>query len=349
MPASTALNAMKCARVTVRDQARERGLAGAGRPPQDQRLQPVLLDRAGAAVGPVRAALLADELVERARPHALGERRRSDRPAAVERSASSKRDHRTATWRALARGFVQHERGGDGHVQRLDRRAHRNRDARVGRRDAARLAARRLRRRAAARRRRKSHSRRAASRRAARRPASADARGAQRAHRVGDRHAWRSAIGTRCPSRRAAPSSRTGSAVPAPATTPVAPQASAVRMIAPTLPGSCTPTEDRRAAGGRSSTSSSGAGGHAARCATTPDGCVHRAHRGKHRVGCHGTTRAPLCAVRAAASRASLPAARRMRRRRSARRDASASSTRCAPSSSTARRVRRCAPARGTA
>ncbi len=58
----------------LRDDARERRLPGAGRPPQDHRRRLVGLDRA-----PQRAAgpddlLLADELVERARPHPRGER-----------------------------------------------------------------------------------------------------------------------------------------------------------------------------------------------------------------------------------------------------------------------------------
>ena len=45
MPASTALNGTKCALRRVGDDARERRLAGAGRPPQDDRLQQVALDR----------------------------------------------------------------------------------------------------------------------------------------------------------------------------------------------------------------------------------------------------------------------------------------------------------------
>ena len=44
--------------------------------------------------GPIER-LLADELVQRARPHALGQRRRSDRPRC---SAAAGPDHRTATW-----------------------------------------------------------------------------------------------------------------------------------------------------------------------------------------------------------------------------------------------------------
>ena len=59
----------------VGDDARERRLAGARRSPEDDRLQQVALD--GLAQRPARREqiLLADELVERARPHPLGERR----------------------------------------------------------------------------------------------------------------------------------------------------------------------------------------------------------------------------------------------------------------------------------
>ena len=75
MPASTALKATKCACGRLGDQARERGLAGAGRAPEDDRLQQVALDGLAQRLPGRQQILLADELVERARPHALGERR----------------------------------------------------------------------------------------------------------------------------------------------------------------------------------------------------------------------------------------------------------------------------------
>ena len=77
MPASTALKAMNSACGEIGNQARERGLAGAGRAPEDDRLQQVALD--GFAQRPARAdqLLLALDLVERARAHALGERHRA--------------------------------------------------------------------------------------------------------------------------------------------------------------------------------------------------------------------------------------------------------------------------------
>ena len=59
----------------VGDEARERGLAGARRAPEDDRLQQVALDRLAQRLARAEQLLLADELVERARPHPLGERR----------------------------------------------------------------------------------------------------------------------------------------------------------------------------------------------------------------------------------------------------------------------------------
>ena len=64
----------------VGDDAGQRGLAGAGRPPQDDRLQQVALDRLAERLAGREELFLADELVEGARPHPLGQRRRT--PAA---------------------------------------------------------------------------------------------------------------------------------------------------------------------------------------------------------------------------------------------------------------------------
>jgi len=64
-----------------------------------------------------------------------------------------------------------------------------------------------------------------------------------------------------------------GSADPAVTTTPVAPAASAERMMAPTLPGSCTSTAHTTSAGCASSTRSGSAGCHRA-TATMPEGVL---------------------------------------------------------------------------
>src|SRR6185369_10601312 len=61
---------------SVRDDARERRLTGAGRPPQDDGLQEIALDRLAQRFARGEQLLLAHELVEGARAHPLGERRR---------------------------------------------------------------------------------------------------------------------------------------------------------------------------------------------------------------------------------------------------------------------------------
>jgi hypothetical protein len=76
MPDSTALNDTKRALRQVGDDPRQRRLAGARRAPEDDRLQQVALDRFAQRFAGREEALLADELVERPRPHALGERGR---------------------------------------------------------------------------------------------------------------------------------------------------------------------------------------------------------------------------------------------------------------------------------
>jgi hypothetical protein len=57
------------------DDARERRLAGARRPPEDDAADGVLLDQLAQRLAGPEQVLLADVLVERARPHARGERR----------------------------------------------------------------------------------------------------------------------------------------------------------------------------------------------------------------------------------------------------------------------------------
>ena len=56
------------------DDARQGGLAGSGRSPQDDRSERVRLDLAPKGLARAQESLLSDELVERAGPHALGQR-----------------------------------------------------------------------------------------------------------------------------------------------------------------------------------------------------------------------------------------------------------------------------------
>ena len=58
----------------ARDEPRQRGLAGARRPPEDQRVQLPLLERLAQRLARSQHLLLADEFIESARPHAVGER-----------------------------------------------------------------------------------------------------------------------------------------------------------------------------------------------------------------------------------------------------------------------------------
>ena len=94
MPDSTALNETNFARVDARDQARQRRLAGAGRAPEDDRAQPVMVDGLAQRPAGSRERFLADELVQRARPHPLGERRR---PIGLVGLLGRRPDRRTAT------------------------------------------------------------------------------------------------------------------------------------------------------------------------------------------------------------------------------------------------------------
>ena len=69
----------------ARDDLGERGFAGAGRSPEDHRAGVVVVDlRAQRLAGPEQM-LLADELIERARPHAIGQR-----PGAVARTVAAR-------------------------------------------------------------------------------------------------------------------------------------------------------------------------------------------------------------------------------------------------------------------
>ena len=59
------------------DQPRERGLARARRPPEDQRMQLTAFERLAQRLARAEHLFLADEFIERARPHAIGQRPQS--------------------------------------------------------------------------------------------------------------------------------------------------------------------------------------------------------------------------------------------------------------------------------
>ena len=73
MPARTALNGTKCAWVMSAIDAGERRLARAGRAPEDDRLQQVALDGLAQWLSRCEYLFLAHHVVERARPHPLGQ------------------------------------------------------------------------------------------------------------------------------------------------------------------------------------------------------------------------------------------------------------------------------------
>ena len=117
--------------VTFGDDPRERRLAGAGRSPEDDRLQQVALDRVAQRRARAEQLLLADELVERARPHPLGERRAVP-PLSLQTVGGSSKSDMGAVPVPLPRRLVDDQRRGNRDVQRFDRWLHRNREALVG-------------------------------------------------------------------------------------------------------------------------------------------------------------------------------------------------------------------------
>ena len=129
MPDVTALKATKSAPATMREQARQRRLAGAGRAPEDHRVQRAAVERLPQRPARAEQVRLSDELVERARTHPLGQRRARQRRVVVgeERAA-----HRSIRSRPLAPRFEEDERRGDRDVQRVDAGSHRNRQPHVG-------------------------------------------------------------------------------------------------------------------------------------------------------------------------------------------------------------------------
>ena len=247
MPASTALNETNCARVMSAMMPRQRGLAGAGRAPQDDRLQQVALDRL--AQRPAR---------RRAAPP--GRRTRRACAAASARRAAPRRGRRPASSGAASvRSIEQRHQCALPLACALRNRISAAATATlsdstggcigiVTRSSAASTSAVRQARAFAAEQDRDRAAqvdvgeRRAVARHgrddpaAVRCAAGVDASPAAAAAR-------RSAAAARCPSSRAAPSSRTdrpclgrdhaGGAA-----------ASAARTIAPTLPGSCTSTSE---------------------------------------------------------------------------------------------------------
>ena len=113
----------------ARDDAGQRGLAGAGGPPEDDRLQPIALDRPPQRPAGAEEILLPDELVERLRAHPFG--KGADAWALGDSgslSGSSNRDMSIS----LFRRFVENQRRRDGDVERFDRRAHGDRQPLVG-------------------------------------------------------------------------------------------------------------------------------------------------------------------------------------------------------------------------
>ena len=74
-PALSADSCTKRRLVALDDDQGERGLAGAGRPEQDQRHRRVALDQPAQRRARAEQVLLADDLVQGARPHPGGQRR----------------------------------------------------------------------------------------------------------------------------------------------------------------------------------------------------------------------------------------------------------------------------------
>ena len=120
----------------ARDHASESGLAAAGRAPQDHRGDLVVFDLLAQGFAGAEEFFLADEFVESAGAHALGERA----------GARSLRGWVVGGWRkgsrfrlgffqqriALAGGFVEQNGSGSGGVERFDAASHGDANSRVG-------------------------------------------------------------------------------------------------------------------------------------------------------------------------------------------------------------------------
>ena len=75
MPDSTALNGTKCASVNSAMIRASVVLPVPGRPPEDERLQQIAFDGLAKRLAGGEDLVLTDDLIERSRPYALGERR----------------------------------------------------------------------------------------------------------------------------------------------------------------------------------------------------------------------------------------------------------------------------------
>ena len=283
IPDVTALKATNSAPVTRRQQPRERRLAGAWRAPEDQRVQCAAFD--GLRAAGARPTSPTGRRTRRASAAA------SARPAACRAGARGhrRRESSCASWsidqrRTLAPGLVQDERGGDGDVERVRRR----------RASECRFVCRRRPRSSAgspapslpSRTQRRIRSGRSLDRRS-RAGTVATMRRPRRARRRSllDACPRRPAGGTCCPWRRAAPSSRRGARSGRARALRSRRAASAARITAPTLPGSCTSTSATASAGAGANAASSGGGGpvgerdEAARVAHGARGVEHRRRR----------------------------------------------------------------------
>ena len=101
-PAVTADICSNARAVRAGDGQRQRGLAGAGRAPEDRRRQAVLLDQPPQRPARADQVVLADDVVDRARPQPGGERRR--RPQALLGGRGEQVIHRCATIAEHLRG-----------------------------------------------------------------------------------------------------------------------------------------------------------------------------------------------------------------------------------------------------
>ena len=225
-----------------RHQPRQRRLARARRSPQDQRVQQAAIERLTQRPARRRAApAWPTTSSRRPRPHALGERRAGARSCGS--SGNSGDGHRTArdAGTCAVPASQRTRAADDGDVERVGAGAHGNRDPAVAARQRG-VGSRRLRA-------EQEHEGGAAARRVGRR-AAAWHRGRDRTPRVRAPRASTSASAPRAdrhterarPSRRAAPSSPRDRPCRRARPRAVAPRASALRMMPPTLPGSCTPT-----------------------------------------------------------------------------------------------------------
>ena len=204
MPDVTALNATKSAPASVASSRASVVLPVPGGPQKISECSaPLSIACRSGRPGPSRCSWPTNSSSVRGRIRSA-----SGVPGRRRRRRSSNRDPLTICIRALPAGLVQDQRGGDGDVERVDARPHRDRDARVRSPDhgaRGRPAPSLPSRTSAGRRGRGASSGVAVARTVADNPGPARA-GASK--RVGHDPLGRPARETRCPSRRAAPSSR---------------------------------------------------------------------------------------------------------------------------------------------